>query len=189
MMRSLLITQVKLQRAWSAPGWLTATRYKWWQRGDSGVWWMPVLGRVSVKLWAFVAMKGWGFIRVYGRGFDRGRRRLSSWTADAVAEQMLNIMRELASSFEAKLSGDAVEWLSWLRKLSCSERGQRLDGWPLHVTICKINIMCIVLTQPWFRISRFQSECSKAKLSRQSTKIEASSAFTTNGMIDWSYVV
>jgi hypothetical protein len=41
---SLLITQVKLQRAWSALGWVTATRYKWWQRSDSGVWWRPVWG-------------------------------------------------------------------------------------------------------------------------------------------------
>jgi hypothetical protein len=32
-------------------------------------------------------------------------------------------------------AGDAVECLSWSRKLSCSERGQHLDGCPLHVTV------------------------------------------------------
>jgi hypothetical protein len=34
----------------------------------------------------------------------------------------------------ASFSGDAVECLSWSCKLCCSERGQYLDGWPLHVT-------------------------------------------------------
>jgi hypothetical protein len=37
---------------------------KWCLPSDSGVWYRPVSGRVSVELWAFVAMKGWGFIQV-----------------------------------------------------------------------------------------------------------------------------
>jgi hypothetical protein len=39
----------------------------------------------------------------YERGFVRGRRWLSSWTADAVAKQVSNIQREHTSSFGAKL--------------------------------------------------------------------------------------
>jgi hypothetical protein len=61
---SLLITQVKLQRAWSAPEWVTDIHYKWWQRSDAGVWKRPVSGRASVELWAFVTMMGWGFIQI-----------------------------------------------------------------------------------------------------------------------------
>jgi hypothetical protein len=32
-----MIMQIKLQRAWSVVGWVTVTRYKWWQRRNSGV--------------------------------------------------------------------------------------------------------------------------------------------------------
>jgi hypothetical protein len=75
----LLITQVKLQRAYQYfNGWVTATRYKWWQGWDED----------SSR---------------YGRGFVRGRWGLSSWTADAVAEQVPDIQRELTSSFGTKL--------------------------------------------------------------------------------------
>jgi hypothetical protein len=33
-------------------------------------------------------------------------------------------------------SGDAVECISWSRKLSNGEGGHRLDGYLQHVTIC-----------------------------------------------------
>jgi hypothetical protein len=46
----------------------------------------------------------------YGRGFVRGRRWLSSWTADAVAKQVPNIQRELRSSFGAKLPWEGGVW-------------------------------------------------------------------------------
>jgi hypothetical protein len=44
-------------------------------------------------------------------------------------------MRELILPRQrASFSGDTIECLSWSRKLSNGERGQHLDGWPLHVT-------------------------------------------------------
>jgi hypothetical protein len=61
---SLLITQVKLQIAWSALGRVTAIHYNWWQRSDSCVRERPVSARAFVEPWAFVAMMGWGFIQV-----------------------------------------------------------------------------------------------------------------------------
>jgi hypothetical protein len=57
---------------------MPATCYKWWQRCDSDVWWRFVSGRVSVELWAFVAMLGWMRIHpgtdVVSSGDDGGCR-------------------------------------------------------------------------------------------------------------------
>jgi hypothetical protein len=112
---SLLITQVKLQQAWSVLGRMTATHYrKWWQDTDFGVW-----REVFFRLSLFLA-------QVYRCGFVQGRRwvivrngechrrnsgiltwicptttQLSLNTVGAVA--LPNIRRELTLSFGMKL--------------------------------------------------------------------------------------
>jgi hypothetical protein len=155
---SLLITQVKQQRAWSALEWVPTTRYKMWQRSDSGVWWRPGSGRASVELWAFVTMMGWGFIQI--RAWFRPGTTVvvvmnggcRCWAGTKHPERTHVKLRGEASlrrekcdgqykmelilpCQRASFSGDAVECLSWSRKLSNGERGQHLDGCPLHVTI------------------------------------------------------
>jgi hypothetical protein len=160
----ILITQIyKQQQAWSVLGWVTATRYKLWQCSDSGVWWRPVSGRAVVEHWAFVAMMECEFILVQTWFHPRttvvivvmnggcrcwagakhpekthvklqGEASLRRGKCGRQYKRELILLCQRASFF-----GDAVECLSWSRKLSCSERGQYLDGWPLHGAITKEN--------------------------------------------------
>jgi hypothetical protein len=64
--------------------------------------------------------------------------RMETWpihnqksVADSIRGNLYCLARE--PGHRASFSGDAVECFSWSRKLSCNERGQYLDGWPLHV--------------------------------------------------------
>jgi hypothetical protein len=120
------------------------TRYKWWRRSDSGVWWRPVSGRASVELWAFVAM----VMRIHSgtdvvlSGYDGGCRH----------ERRMPLLSRCQSSREGGRVADsrrgnlyclASELVFWwcgrvsllITQVSKDERVQHLDGWPLHVTI------------------------------------------------------
>jgi hypothetical protein len=66
----------------------------------------------------------------YGRGFVWGRRWLLSWTVDAVAEQVPNIQRELATSFGAKLPWEGGSVAVSIRgNLYCLARELSLAFW------------------------------------------------------------